>query len=301
VLFVEVVLPVFLVLGAGFAFGRLTDVDLRPLSRLTLVVMSPALVFGYLATAELPAADLARIAAYTLLYIVVAALATAAIVRAAGLEALISPLLLVSVFMNSGNMGLPVVLFAYGEPGFVIGVSTLAVQLFVMYPVGIYFASLHGSRDWRGGLRLALRTPPVLAGLAAAVVRLAGVPVPDFVLRPVRLVGDAGVPTILLLLGMQLARTRVEGSLGPIALGTALRLAIGPLLAVALVYPLGITGLAARVLVLQHAMPAAAIMTLLALEYDARPDLVASVTVVTTVISAVTLTPLLYWLSSAFG
>jgi predicted permease len=300
VLFVEVVLPVLLILGAGYAFGRLTDADLRPISRVTLVVMSPALIFGYLATAEVTAAELGRIALYTVLYIVLAALLTWAAVRATGHGTLVAPLLMVSVFMNSGNMGLPIVLFAYDRPGMVIGVSMLAVQLFVMYPVGIWFASLHGGGDWRRGLADAMRTPPVAAGLVAAAVRLLDLPVPGFVLRPVRLVGDAGVPTILLLLGMQLARTQVSGSVGPIALGAGLRLVLGPLLAWGLAVWLGLGGLTAKVLVLQHAMPTAAIMTLLAVEYGSRPDLVASVTFVTTAVAAATLTLLLYWVEWAF-
>ncbi len=298
-LFLEVVLPVLCILGAGFLFGRFTATDLRPLSQFTLVVLSPALIFGYLATADVAAGVIARAAAYIVLYVVAAGLLTVVVARLTGLSALVSPLLLVSVFTNSGNYGLPIILFAYGREGFLTGVSVLAIHLLIMYPVGTWFATL-GAGDWRRGLRTSLTTPPVIAGLLAFAVRVVGLPIPEGLLRAIRLVGDAGVPVILLLLGMQVARTKVEGSLKPIAVGSALRLVLGPILAVALTYPLGLTGLTAKVLVLQHAMPTAAIMVLLALEYDARPDVVASVTVVTTAISAVTVTAVLYFLAWAY-
>lgn len=298
-LFVEVVLPVLCILGAGFAFGRFTATDMRPLSQFTLVVLSPALIFGYLATAEVSVSLVARASAYVVLYIVAAGLLAALVARLSGLRDLTGPLLLSTVFTNSGNYGLPVILFAYGREGFLLGVSVLAIHLVLMYPVGIWFATL-GQGEWRKGLEASLTTPPVIAGLLAFAVRLVGLPIPEGLLRAIRLVGDAGVPVILLLLGMQVARTKVEGSLRPIAVASALRLVAGPVLAVALTYPLGLTGLAAKVLVLQHAMPTAAIMVLLALEYGARPDLVASVTVVTTAISAATVTAVLYFLAWAF-
>lgn len=298
-LFVEVVLPVLCILGAGFAFGRFTATDMRPLSQFTLVVLSPALIFGYLATAEVSVSLVARASAYVVLYIVAAGLLAALVARLSGLRDLTGPLLLSTVFTNSGNYGLPVILFAYGREGFLLGVSVLAIHLVLMYPVGIWFATL-GQGEWRKGLKASLTTPPVIAGLLAFAVRLVGLPIPEGLLRAIRLVGDAGVPVILLLLGMQVARTKVEGSLRPIAVASALRLVAGPVLAVALTYPLGLTGLAAKVLVLQHAMPTAAIMVLLALEYGARPDLVASVTVVTTAISAATVTAVLYFLAWAF-
>lgn len=299
-LFLQVVVPVLAILAAGYAYGRWTATDLRPISHFTLVVLSPALVFGYLATTEIAPGEFARIAAYALLYVAAAAVLTWAAALALGQRALLSPLLLVSVFMNSGNYGLPLVLFAWGKTAFVLGVTTLAIHLILMYAAGTWFASLHRTPDWRKGLRMALGSPPVLAGVAAALWRLAGLPVPEALLRPVRLLGDASVPVILLLLGMQLARTRVEGSLAPIALGTALRLGLGTVVAVALAWAIGLSGLTAKVLVLQHAMPSAAIVTLLAVEYDARPDLVASVTVVTTAISVVTVTALLYFLEWAY-
>lgn len=298
-LFVEVVLPVLCILGAGYAFGRFTATDLAPLSQFTLVVLSPALIFGYLATADVPAAALIRASTYVVLYIVAAGILTLLVARLTGLSALVSPLLLVSVFTNSGNYGLPVILFAYGREGYLLGVSVLAVHLILMYPIGIWFATL-GREDWRKGVAAALSTPPVIAGLLAFAVRLAGLPVPGGVLRAIRLVGDAGVPVILLLLGAQVARTKVEGNVKPIVVGSAIRLVLGPILAVALTYPLGVTGLLAKVLVLQHAMPTAAIMVLLALQYGARPDLVASVTVVTTAVSAATVTAVLYFLAWAF-
>ena len=298
-LFVDVVLPTLAILGAGYAFGRFTATDLEPLSRFTLVVLSPALIFGYLATAEVPAVAMTRALGYVLLYIAAAALLTLLVARLTGLAALASPLLLATVFTNSGNYGLPIILFAYGREGYLLGISVLAIHLVLMYPIGIWFATL-GRESWRRGIVIALSNPPVVAGLLAMAVRLVGLPLPGGLLRAVRLVGDAGVPVILLLLGAQIARTRVEGNVKPIVVGAAIRMVLGPMLAVALTYPLGLTGLLARVLVLQHAMPTAAIMVLLALQYGARPDLVASITVVTTAVSAATVTAVLYFLAWAF-
>lgn len=293
-LFVDVILPVMVMLAAGYAFGRYTTTDLKPISQITLYLFSPALVFAHIARTQISSGELAQILGYVLAYVVAAALLTTLVALALGQWHLLSPLLLVSVFANSGNYGLPVLLFAYGEPGFARGVTVLAMHLILMYSVGIFFASLHRAADWRAALRNVVTMPPVHAMAAAGLVRVLDVPVPDFLYKPARLVGDATVPVVLVVLGMQLARTKVAGAWRAITLGTVMRSGVGVLLAFALVYPLGLTGLTARVLVLQHAMPTAAFMTIFAVQYNARPDLVASVTFVTTLLSFATATAVLY-------
>lgn len=298
-MFVNVVVPVVLIMAGGWLFGRYTRVELKPLSQFAMYVLSPALIFSYLARSEIPSAEFAQIVLVTVLFTAAASLLTWLVARICGLREAVSPLLLVSVFTNSGNYGLPVLLFAYGREGFTRGVAVVVIHFMLMYTLGIYYASLQEA-NWRRALANVVRLPSAYATAAAMLVRILGLPLPDFLYNPLRLVGDATVPVVLLVLGMQLARTRVEGALPPVVVGSVLRLVVGPLAALGLVWGLGVTGLTAKVLVLQHAMPTAVLMTLVAIQYGARPDLVANVTFVTTVCSLASVTALLYGLQRLF-
>lgn len=296
-LFVDVVLPIVAILGAGVLFARLSDVDIGTLSRFSLYVLSPPLAFAYISESSLSSGTLVQTGSFVVIYTLAM---TAVVVVSCRLlrvpSTLLGPALLSTVFTNSANYGLPVLLFAYGREGFQRGVVVVVLQFILMYSLGVYFASYR--QDPRAALRNVIRQPTVYAGLLGFVVALADVPLPRAAIEPIRMVGQAGVPIVLMVLGMQLANTNVR-SIGRFATAaTLVRLLIGPLVAALLVVVLGIGGLLGRVLIVQMAMPPAVLMGLLAVEYDARPDLVSTTILVATLVSLVTLAPLLRLLAA---
>jgi predicted permease len=111
--------------------------------------------------------------------------------------------------------------------------------------------------------------------------------------RATKLLGDATIPAMLVLLGIQLRSTRLHGRMMPITLATALRLLIGPILAIALLPLFGLAGTASQAITLQAGMPTAVLATVLAVEFDAEPAFATAAVFATTLLSPLTLTPLL--------
>lgn len=116
-------------------------------------------------------------------------------------------------------------------------------------------------------------------------------------MRTTSLLGQAAIPLMLVLLGMQLARVKIQQNWGFFGLSTALRLLIGPLLAVVLVAALGLEGLTRKIVILQTSTPSAVLPLLYTIRFGTRPDLVSGTIMLSTLCSALTLTALLYWLA----
>ena len=194
---------------------------------------------------------------------------------------------------NNGNYGLPVLLFAFGEAGFTLGVIYMVTQMAFVVIFGI------GAASWHKGMSLSrlplsiLKVPWFYAFALALVVRAFSVSLPLAVSRPIELLAQAAIPLQLLLLGMALAKVRVEGLLRRAALLTAAKLLIPPVLAWGVTAALGIEGLLRTVLIVQASTPTAVNALVLSLQYNRRPDLVSSVVLLTTVGNLATMSALL--------
>jgi predicted permease len=124
---------------------------------------------------------------------------------------------------------------------------------------------------------------------------------PLFVDRSVTLLSDAAIPLMLVILGLQVAEVRRWPRNRAALIGAAafLQLVVTPLLAILVAGWLGLSGLSRQAAVLQSAMPAAVVTTILAVEFDLDVPLVTGTVVVTTLLSPITLTPLIAYLLSS--
>ena len=294
----NVVLPVFIIATGGFATRRWLALDPRPITRLSLYVFIPALLFNSLLTAKLSSDEVTHIglfAAVVAVGLVVAGLGAGRMAGATRTEA--SALALTIAFPNTANFGLPVVLFAFGQDGFDRAAVLVAFSTIIQFTLGLFVAA-RGHLPWRSAVAGIFRMPVPWATLAAVIVRMLGVELPAPVMRAVSLVAAGAIPLVILLLGMQVAGMNLH-RLRPLAMAAAAgRLLMAPLaglLLVALLQPSELTG---RVLVLQAAMPTAVNVALLASEYEVEPELVASVTLLTTVFSLITVTGWVAYLQS---
>ncbi|KAB1197079.1 MULTISPECIES: AEC family transporter [Haloferax] len=269
-IFVTALLPILAIGAVGFVLGRTRDVDPDPLNTVTVYVLAPALVFYSLATTELAGATLATITAGVVVYHVVMILVAGGIARLAGIsEPLLGALVLVSAFPNSGNYGIPVSSFAFGDTGRSTAVVYLAVQGVLIYTLGVYIASRgatgtsEGDDDppaWRVGIARVLKIPLVYAVVAALAARWLGVVPPTTIpaMQTLKLVGDSSIPVMLLILGIQLAGADLGSTLREVGLVAVLKMAVAPAVAVGIVLVTGFGDpVVARTFVLESAMPAA--------------------------------------------
>ena len=294
------ILPIFLVAAVGFVIARYLHVEVRSLSRITFNALAPCLVFTLIVNSQLSAAEFGQIVAFTVL--LVAGMGVLARVVAAPFRLdrpTLAGFLIVVMFSNAGNYGLSVVLFAFGRDVLARAVVYFVTSALLMYTVGSVVAS-SGRRGLGGALHGLLQVPAVWGLAAAAVVVGTGITLPPAIGRPVDLLGNAAIPSMLLVLGMQFEKGASPERPGLVAAASALALLASPALGLLLAWLLGLDGITRQAVVVESAMPTAVITTIIAIEFDIAPRFVTSVVVVTTLASPLTVAVLIALLKSGF-
>jgi len=297
-LFANNLLPVFLAAGAGYLLAWRLRIDPKPVAQLAFFVLAPCLVFQIILDSNLPGDALVRMVAFTATGMLVLAGLAAITARALGWpRPLIAALVLVVLLPNSGNFGLSANLFAFGEYGLAQASVFFITSAVLTFTVGVLVASL-GRSSLKNTLLGMLRVPAIWALAVAIAIAQTGTQLPVPLARTVHLLSQASIPVFMIVLGMQLYGRGIVGPWGPVALGTGMRLVGGAVVGLALVGIMGLTGTARQAGVLQSAMPSAVITIVLATEYDVEPAFVTSVVISTTLLSPLTLTPLLAYLGA---
>lgn len=276
-----VILPVFLLSGLGYGWGRRgLPFDHVFITNIVTMVGSPCLIFATLSKIQFAPGRIAVMAEATVACLVLFAVAGALALRLLRLPAKVYlPSL---AFPNIGNMGLPVCLFAFGDDGLALAMIYFAVTTSCQFTLGPAIAA---GRLRPGGL---LKVPFVYAVAAALLVALLGFKLPQWVANTAALAGGMTIPLMLIALGVALAELKIANlrralgmSVGRLVLG----LAGGWLVAEAF----GLGGAMRGVVVIQSAMPVAVFNYLFARMYDAAPEEVAGMVLLSTVLSYLTL------------
>ncbi|MEW5825917.1 MAG: AEC family transporter [Candidatus Bipolaricaulota bacterium] len=292
----DVVVPVVLVAAIGFTLTRFAKIDPQPLTQLSFYLLVPALIFQSIQNPAISEAAFLDIAVFVGIVHGVLFLLAVLAGRAARWDADTRAAATLSFsFCNCGNYGLPVLLFAFGEVGFALGVVYSVAHQAFQIAVGVPYASWRKGMTGRALARTVFAVPWLYALVLAGAVRFTGLRVPTYVARPIDFVADAAIPLQLLLLGMSLAGERERGVLRLAAPISLAKLAVPPVLAWAAATALGYDGLLRAVLILEASTPTAVNALILSRQFGRRPELTASVILLTT-LGAVGLTSLLLWI-----
>lgn len=286
--FTQNILPIFIVAGFGFLLAKTVQLDKRSLSTVVLYVLSPCLVFSSLVNSRLPTGELGRLALFAALNIAlmgVVGLLAAIVLRLSRPQ--VVALLLVLMFVNGGNYGLTLNQLRYGSEGLSRAIVYYTTSTIVTYTFGLWLSSM-GTLNWKEAARRLLRLPPVYAAVAAIMVYLTNVQLPQPLLRGLEVAGSGAIPVLLLLLGMQLANLQ-EAAVLRIAIPAALlRLVVGPLSGVMIAAWVGLEGLGRATSIVEASMPTAVMTIVLATEFDVEPQLVTTVVILSTLLSPLT-------------
>jgi predicted permease len=295
-IFVSDILPIFIVAGIGFLLARRLGANVKTLATVSFNSLSPCLVFDQLVTAQISGSQSLRVAAFCVLLTIAIGVAARLVSLPLRLDrTTLSSFLLVAMFSNSGNYALPVVLFAFGKEALAFASVYFVTSAILLYTAGILVAA-SGRASVRTALARLFRVPAVYAVAAAAIVLATGASVPLAVMRPVRLLSDAAIPVMLLVLGMQLERATMPKRPAAVAAAVVLSLVVAPIMAFGLTAALGLAGAARQAAILEASMPAAVITTVLALEFDLDANFATSVVFFTTLLSPITLVALIAYL-----
>lgn len=294
---VTIVLPILTVAAVAFGLGKSRIItDGRPLARLTLYFFSPALAFSSLARSSVSGADFVSIVALASLMVLILGAGGLVLTRALRFDRMLTSAFLLSVlFVNAGNYGVPFMQFAFGAEGVARAAIYFTTNSVLANTLAIYIAST-GRADLRGSLAAALKMPLAYAALLGLLFNALALSLPDPLMRAIDLAANAALPVMLVNLGLELSRVRLQDYDWRVALATGVKLAVAPLVAIALATLMGLQGLTRTVSVLEASMPTAVVASLIATEFQSRSDFVTSVVLLTTVGSTVTLTILLLWL-----
>lgn len=288
-----VMAPVLIVAGIGYGWARSGQAyPTEFVTRLVLNVSTPCLVLSTLSRAEVDVQVFGQIAlgcvAITLLMAVVGWVLSRTINA--------DPKVLVPAYMfpNTGNMGLPISLYAFGEPGLALAVAFFVVLSIGHFSVGMILAG--AAESWR---RLLLN--PVIVSLGVAlVVLLLDLELPRWLGNTIDLLGSMSIPMMLLTLGVSLASIRPKQVGKGMALG-GLRMLCGALIGWAIALALDLPPLAQGVLILQAAMPVAVFNYLFAVKANRSPETVASLVICSTLLSFLLIPLLLAFLLPMVG
>lgn len=276
-----VLLPVFAIASLGYGWRKLgVPFEREFVTRLVLNIAGPCLIVDSLSNLSLPADVVAKMALGGVGMFVTAVAVCFIIIKIARLP--VRTFLPALAIGNTGNLGLSVCFFAFGQEG--LG---LAVAVFVANSIGQFTLTpmlQSGSSPWK----TLVTTPVIYGAVIGTTLLVTDYQLPDWVSGTVSLLGGLLIPMMLLALGNTLGGFKVA-RLPFASFWGLVRLAVGLLIAVLIAEILGLEGVPRGVLILQGAMPAAIFSYLFAARYDHAPDDVAGIVLMSTLFSVLTL------------
>jgi malate permease and related proteins len=294
--FANNILPILLLGGAGFALGKLLHIDARSLGRVVFYVFSPVLIFDLLLQNRLKINEAIGVIMLTICVVAIMGLITYLLGTLLKLERpVLTSILITTMFANTGNYGLPLVSFAFGAQALSYAGIYFVTTTLLFYTLGVLIASL-GHMNLKDAALGLFKIPTLYAVLLAILINTYNIQIPAPVERAVQLAAGGTIPLMLILLGVELTRVQLSGSIRAMQLSVSLRLLVSPLVALLLSGLFGISGHAMQGSVTEASMPSMVSATVLATEYQLDSKLVTAIVFISTLLSPLTLTPLLVFL-----
>jgi len=273
------VLPVFLIALSGYFFGRWKKIDLSPINDFVIYLATPALIISSLSRDEIEIFLAAKVFFSVCIIIGVSLFICLGIIRALKLP--VKVYLPPALFANTGNMGLPLVFFAFGESGFNVAILYMVSTTILHYTVGILILNYDESPFE------IFRLPLVYSAIAGVLLSVSGWTLPVPVFRAFDLLGEASIPTMIFALGYKLSEVPLTDASRSFLVG-GMRIFFGVILGIAAVSIFKLDGIASKVVILQSAMPPAIFNFVLAEKYNQDSERVASIILAGTLISVIT-------------
>lgn len=295
--FANNLLPIMLIAAAGYVLGKTLTVDSRTIGRMVFYIFSPLLVFNLMVTSQLNLKQALTTVGYTAA--VIAIMGTLAFVLGKLFKlqrAHLLAVVLTVAFGNTGNYGLPLVKFAFGDEALAVASIFYVTTTILFNTVGVVIASL-GHLDLKSAILGVFKLPILYAVIIALFIKGFGISVPLPLSRTIEIAANGAIPAMIILLGLELTRIEWTHSLRAMSLGVAVKLLIGPLVGLFLASLFGLQGHTRQGSVIEAAMPAAVATTVVATEYKLEPSLVTAIVFFGTVFSPLTLTPLIVYLA----
>ena len=286
---IDVIFPVFFVIGIGFYLGKKDpNINTDLITNFAANIGSPAMIFYSITTTGVTLSIFLEYFVYSL--IIISAFSIIGILFLIILQKDYISELPPLILPNTGNIGLPLCLFAYGTAGLGVASAIASVVILLHFTIGVLLAKKSFS------LKILIKNMPIYGILVSILFLYFEWDVPGYVENTTFLLTYATIFLILMSLGIALANLKVVSWIHASILG-AVRVIIGPLIGFGLIKFLNLDGFAAGVLLIQSCMPSAVLTYLVGSMYSERKvvDSVASVIVTSTVMSFITIPVVVYY------
>ncbi len=296
--FYHVLIPVFVIFILGYIGEKKIGFDTKTISTMSLYLMTPVLVFETFYTNKLSMDYLyIVIYAFGLCLVLILIVYCISLIKKYNLKDTCG-LILGSAFMNNGNYGTPVALLLFGAAGFDYAIILMVTQSIVMSTIGLYVAA-RGSDIGSGmkdTLAVVIRMPVAYGAVVGLLFQYSGISISPSLMTTIDLVGSAAIPTIMLVLGMQLAKISLKNiEYEKVSYALLIKLAASPLIAWGMTCLLPIDPLLKQLMIIMAGMPAAANTTMYAIQFNTKPEFVSICTFISTVLSLITLPIIFYF------
>lgn len=291
--FIDVMLPVFSIFLIGYLIQRYKQLNIKSLSFVAIYIFIPFLVFRSLLETEFESKHIALIIITLLLMVITILLVKIYVFIKKEDEKTESAYVLTTAFMNAGNYGSPIILFVFGEEAFSFAISFYILQIVLFNTIGVYYASKDEGQLRKAFINI-LKLPAIYAVVLAVFIQFFNISISENIYSTIGILADGAVPTIMLLLGMQIANIKLTSiNWGQTVFVTLMRLLIAPLIVAVLSMLFELPPMYRNVLIILAAMPTAVNVTVYSIQFDIKSEFVSSVTLINTVLSMVTISVLI--------
>jgi malate permease and related proteins len=276
----EILFPIFAIVLVGYLYSRYRPTDMSITNRIAIDIFAPALTFSVLSDKSFDPSHYQQLAIAAVGIVLGSGLLAWPVARWFSLnpKTIVPPMM----FTNTGNMGIPVLLFAFGESALPAAVLLFVIATGLHFTVGTYILS-HQARWWD-----ILRLPMIQATVAGLLVSFIHFKVPDLLMKPIKMLGDCAIPLMLFSLGVRLGD--VDLNYWKIGIGGAILRPLLGLLAFLLIRPwLELTPLQTHILLIFAILPPAVFNYILAEQYQQEPHQVAAIVMIGNLMSFITL------------
>ncbi len=297
-IFTNIILPIFIMVGMGALMQKKFSLHIASFSKVQIYVLLPSMVFLNLYTSTLSKSLISTIVIYTVALFFILTFLGTGVARVLKMSRVREKSFINSITLrNTGNFGIPLVALIFvgtsGTYAMSVHMIAMATSSVLMYTFGLYNAS-SGKYTVKQALQSVFKIPTIYMMLLAGLFKLLHVQVPDTLLEPISYFSGAVVPMALFTLGAQLSQTKFEFGDTTVYLGNTVRLIISPIIAYFMGVLMHLDPVAAQVLVIGAATPTAVNSLLMAIEFDGDADYASQTIFLSTLLSAVTVSILIF-------
>lgn len=292
----DIILPIFVIMCIGFVMQRKFSLDIQTLAKMNIYFLVPGFIFVKLYSTQVSMQLFGNILFFFIVYVLILYVLSQIVGKIIGLSGGEKITFTNStMFFNSGNYGVPVNDLVFKSDPFAMSIQVimLTLQNIFLFSYGIF--SLQSIKV--GKLKAALgylKMPVLYAMLAGLTLNVMDVPIASFIWVPVNYIADAMIAMALFTLGAQVAQIKWITGLSTVYYSLLIRLIIGPVIALAIIYIFGLDGILAQALFIGSAMPTSVNSAVIAQEYKNHPNLAAQIVLFSTLLSTLTVTVVIY-------